>query len=172
MTKIVIINGTNSGKSRVNAVQHYINQKVTDVSSIEVYKLPAHALVAADYTNEEIIAANEKVEKADVIIVLTPVYKAAYSGILKTYLDLIPQKGLQGKVVLPIAVGGSVHHLLAIEYALKPILSALGATNILQGIYIIDKDIERIQSNFLLQENVRARIDEQLKLILNYSTIS
>lgn len=40
------------------------------------------------------------------VILATPVYKAAYSGLLKTFLDLLPQGGLRDKVVLPIARNG------------------------------------------------------------------
>ncbi|MDQ0896682.1 NAD(P)H-dependent oxidoreductase [Paenibacillus sp. V4I7] len=62
--------------------------------------------------------------------------EASYTGVLKAFLDLLPQKGLECKVVLPLAVGGTISHLLAIDYALKPVLSALGARNILQGVYV------------------------------------
>jgi FMN reductase len=165
MSRTVIINGTNHEASRINAVERYIEQKLSGVSVIDVYKLPAQALLTADFTNHEVNAANVKVAEADNVVVLTPVYKAAYTGILKTYLDLIPQKGLQGKTVLPIAVGGSPNHLLMIDYALKPVLAALGATNILQGVYIVDQAIERTDEGFIIRDDVRARLDEQLKAL-------
>ena len=57
------------------------------------------------------------------VIVATPIYKAAYSGLLKVFLDLLPAEALRGKTVLPLASGGSVAHLLALDYALKPVLS-------------------------------------------------
>lgn len=59
---------------------------------------------------------------ADVVIVATPIYKAAYSGLLKVFLDLLPPDALRGKTVLPLAMGGSLAHLLALDYALKPVL--------------------------------------------------
>lgn len=166
MVKVVIINGTNDSTSRVTAVQQYIEQRVDNTSVIEVHKLPAEALIKADYANEAILAANGLVEQAEVVVVLTPVYKASYTGILKTYLDLLPQKGLQEKTILPIAVGGSVHHLLAIEYALKPVLSVLGATTILQGVYLVDKTIERTENGFVIQQEERNRIDQQLAQVV------
>jgi FMN reductase len=49
------------------------------------------------------------------------VYKAAYSGLLKTLLDLLPQCALAGKVVLPVVTCGSPAHVLAIDYALRPL---------------------------------------------------
>ncbi len=170
MAKVVIINGTNSETSRVTAIQQFIQKRVEDAAVIEVYKLPAEALITADYTNATIQAANEKVAKADVVIILTPVYKASYTGVLKTYLDLLPQKGLENKTIIPVAVGGSVHHLLAIEYALKPVLSVLGATTILQGVYVVDKAIERTAQGFVIQEEERTRLESQLVQVVPVAT--
>lgn len=172
---ILIINGSNNRSSRVNGVAAYVkavgakyNQTVDE---LVVHELPAEALITADYTSAAIHEANEKVANADVIVVLTPVYKAAYSGILKTYLDLLPQKGLVGKTVLPIAVGGSHHHLLVIDYALKPVLAAIGATNTTQGVYIVDKQIERTADGFVIDEAITARLDEQLKQVQQLQTV-
>ncbi|WP_107840775.1 NADPH-dependent FMN reductase [Metasolibacillus meyeri] len=166
MANIVIVNGTNSSSSRVNAVKHYIEQALRDIQVIDVYQLPAQDLLTANFNSEYIIEANKLVEEAEVVIVLTPVYKAAYSGILKTYLDLLPQKGLENKVMIPIAVGGTLHHLLAIDYALKPVLTALGATHILQGIYILDQYIQKVETGFVIEEEIITRIDHQLQLAL------
>jgi SsuE family FMN reductase len=79
------------------------------------------------------VRVEKQIEAAAALIVSTPIYKAAYTGALKALLDILPPAALDGKVVLPIATGGSFAHLLAIEYALKPVLSALGATDLLQG---------------------------------------
>lgn len=167
MSRIVIINGANATSSRVNAVQQYIEQTISGVASIEVFKLPASDLLSANFNSEHIQAVNQIVEKAEAVVVITPVYKAAYSGILKTYLDLLPQKGLEHKTILPIAVGGSVAHLLSLEYALKPVLSVLGATTILQPVYVIDKQIERNDDDgFTIADEVIQRLDKELgKLI-------
>ncbi len=162
MQNIVIINGANARTSRVNAVSQHIQKVEEAVSIIEVHQLPANDLLAANFASEAIKAANQLVQAADIVVVLTPVYKAAYSGILKTYLDVIPQKGLEGKTILPVAVGGSLHHLLAIDYALKPVLAALGATHILQGVYIVDQAIERTDNGFSIGQDVRERLDRQL----------
>jgi len=172
MTNVVIINGANASTSRVIGVQKHIERVVSDAKSVKVHQLPAEDLISANFKSEAIIAANALVEKAEVIIVLTPVYKAAYSGILKTYLDLLPQKGLENKIVIPIAVGGTLHHLLAIDYALKPVLSSLGATNILQGVYILDQYVQRVGSDFILDSEISERIDQQLQLALGKVAIS
>ncbi|MCH1932822.1 NAD(P)H-dependent oxidoreductase, partial [Shewanella sp. A25] len=85
----------------------------------------------AKYNSEAILATNKKVEEADAVIVASQVYKASFTGILKTYLDLLPQKGLENKIVLPLMLGGTISHLLAIDYSLKPVLASLGAENII-----------------------------------------
>jgi FMN reductase len=76
------------------------------------------------------------------VIVSTPVYKASYTGVLKAFLDLLPQFGLNGKVVLPLVTGGTVSHVLAIDYALRPVLHALGAQHVVSGLFILDKLLE------------------------------
>lgn len=71
-------------------------------------------------------------------MVATLVYKAAYSGLLNVFLDLLPQTALKHKTVLPLATGGSLHHMLALDYALGPVLQSLSAQHILPGVYATD----------------------------------
>jgi FMN reductase len=112
------------------------------LSEIEVRDLPPAALLQADARHPQIVAALAKVQEADVVLVATPIYKAAYSGLLKAFLDLLPQDALRGKLVLPLATGGSAAHLLAIDYALKPVLGALGARHILDGVFATDSQFD------------------------------
>lgn len=110
---------------------------------IEVADLPAQAILRAEFRDPSLVAAVEAVQAADVVVVATPIYKAAYSGVLKAFLDLLPQDGLQGKQVLVLGTGGSIAHLLALDYALKPVLSALGARHILDVVYAEDAQFVR-----------------------------
>lgn len=108
---------------------------------ISVRDLPAEALLHAQFDHPLIQQSLAAVARADVVLVATPIYKAAYSGLLKAFLDLLPPDGLRGKTVLPLATGGSLAHLLAIDYALKPVLSALGARDILDPVYAVDSQL-------------------------------
>jgi FMN reductase len=74
-------------------------------------------------------------------VIGTPIYKAAYSGLLKALLDLLPQFALAGKSVLPLATGGSLAHVLAIDYALRPVLTSLGARHVAQGYFVLESAI-------------------------------
>ena len=108
---------------------------------LQVRDLPAAALLQADFGDAGLGAARALVAEADALVITTPVYKAAYSGVLKAFLDLLPQDGLRGKTVLPLATGGSQSHMLALDYALRPVLSALGARHVLPSIYATDAQV-------------------------------
>lgn len=104
-------------------------------SKLDVRDLPARALLQADYADAQIAGAVRAVAEADAILIATPIYKASYTGLLKAFLDLLPQDGLAGKLVLPLATGGGHAHTLALDYALRPVLHALGAKQVFTSIY-------------------------------------
>lgn len=161
---IVIINGTNNATSRVNAIAQHISQE-TGAKIINVFELPANDLIGTNFASPAIQSANEIIEKAEEVVLLTPIYKASFTGILKTYIDLLPEKAFVGKHIIPIVVGGTERHQLVLEFALKPLASALGATNISQGVFVHDQQIERIQSTFNIADDIIERINHQLKII-------
>ncbi|QPA31160.1 NADPH-dependent FMN reductase [Thermaerobacillus caldiproteolyticus] len=165
MGKAVIINGSPSLASRLNGIIQYVEQRLSqegiEIEHIRVAELPAEDLIKAKFDSEAILHTNKKVEEAEAIIIASPVYKAAYTGVLKTYLDLLPQKGLSGKVILPLFIGGTIAHLLSIDYALKPVLSALGSRHILGGVYAVDTWITRNeQKGYNLSEDLIHRLDK------------
>src|SRR5690606_26433838 len=65
----------------------------------------------------------EHVEAADGLLGAAPVYEACVAGALKTLLALLPERARSHKVVLPRGSGGSLAHMLAVDYALKPVLT-------------------------------------------------
>ena len=105
----------------------------------------------------------EQLNGADGLIVATPIYKASFSGALKTLLDLLPERALDGKVVLPLATGGTVAHLLAVDYALKPVLNALKAQEILHGVFADDSQVIEYQHKPHFTPNLQTRLDNALE---------
>ena len=141
----LLIAGSPSERSRSAALLDAVAQRLTVrgalVDRIHIRDLSPQALLLADAHHRSISQAVAQVAQARVLVVSTPVYKAAYSGVLKVFLDLLPQTALQGKTVLPLATGGSPHHMLALDYALRPVLQSLGPRHILPGIYASDAQI-------------------------------
>ena len=141
---IVALAGSPSANSRSTVLLHHVlNRLDPDVerSEIVLRDLPAAALVRAKANDPLIRRAREQVAEARLVVIATPIYKASYSGLLKTFLDLLPQDALRGKTVLPLGTGGSAAHLLALDYALRPVLAALGARHVRDSVYAVDTQL-------------------------------
>lgn len=136
---ILLLGGSPSASSSSRHLLAHIGEQITGrghlVHHLDVRDLPADGLLGGERKHCSILRAISQVADARAIVIASPVYKAAYSGLLKAFLDLLPQDAFQGKPILPVATSGSPAHMLAIEYSLRPVLSALGATNILAGVY-------------------------------------
>lgn len=149
MSSIVIISGSPNGASRLNGMIQFVQKQLETrnfkISTVTVVTLPAEDLIHSRFGSPAIVEANKLIEQADAVIIASPVYKASYTGVLKAYLDLLPQKGLEGKLVAPLFVGGTMAHLLTIDYALKPVLASMGARHFVRGVYAVDTQVNRIQ---------------------------
>ncbi|HEY9106263.1 MAG TPA: NADPH-dependent FMN reductase, partial [Roseateles sp.] len=165
---ITSISGSPSERSRSAWLTQFALTRLEGVATrsehIAVRELPAGPLLFADVTEPVIAQAVEAVAGASLVIVGTPIYKAAYSGLLKLFLDLLPPDALRGKTVLPLATGGSAAHLLALDYALKPVLSALGARHVLDGVFATDAQLQRHESGgYVPEPDLLARLDRALE---------
>lgn len=164
---IVSISGSPSQRSRSGWLLRLAQTRLESVtrhsSMVAVRDLPPAALLACDTSQADIAEAIRQVRDADLVLVSTPIYKAAYSGLLKVFLDLLPADGLRGKTVLPLATGGSIGHLLALDYALKPVLSALGARDILDGVFATDAQlVSHVSGGYVPDDDLVSRIDRAL----------
>ncbi len=145
MATVLSVSGSPSPTSRTTRLLRLVDARLEErghrVVPFEVRSLPAHALLSGDVGHPQLAAALELFAEADGVVIGTPVYKAAYSGLLKTLLDVLPQYALRDKAVLPLATGGSTAHVLAVDYALRPVLSSMGADHITQGWFVLDRHI-------------------------------
>ncbi|PKO29474.1 MAG: FMN reductase (NADPH) [Betaproteobacteria bacterium HGW-Betaproteobacteria-9] len=173
---VLLIAGSPSEQSRsstlLNEVAARLHEKVDGrrlkVDWLRIRDLSPQALLLADWGHPSVIASIERVANARALVVATPVYKAAYSGVLKVFLDLLPQTALKGKVVLPIATGGSPHHMLALDYALRPVLQSLGAKHILPGVYASDGQLPKdADGAYRPIEEIHARLDDAVSSLLH-----
>lgn len=152
----------------LDAVSQRLHARGALVDRIHIRDLSPQALLLADFGHPTVVAATDQVAKARVLVVATPVYKAAYSGVLKVFLDLLPQTALKGKTVLPLATGGSPHHMLALDYALRPVLQSLGAKHILPGIYATDGQVALPpEGAYAVAPEIGQRIDEAVHQLVS-----
>ena len=76
------------------------------------------------------------------------------------FLDLLPPDWLRGKTVLPMATGGSTAHLLALDYALHPVLLALGARDVLDAVFAADAQVgHREGGGYHFDADIERRLD-------------
>ena len=145
MARIAAISSSPSSTSRTDAVLGTVTDSLTrsghSIDSVVLRDLPADALLRADTSDPDVAHAVHTLTNADAVIVTTPVYKASFGGLLKVFLDLLPQYALQGKAVLPLATGGTPAHVLVVDYALRPVLSSLGATHITPGWFVLSQHV-------------------------------
>jgi len=85
----------------------------------------------------EVIAG---VEASDGIIAVTPVFSASYSGLFKSFFDVLDPKSLDGKAVLLGATGGTDRHQMVLDYALRPLFSYLRARITATGVFAGPQD--------------------------------
>ena len=113
-----------------------------DVRVVEVRDL-AHQLVDNALTGfpaTELRDALEAVAGADAVIAVTPIFNASYSGLFKTFFDVLEPGALTGKPVLIAATGGSQRHSLALEHALRPLFAYLRAVVVPTPVYAASSD--------------------------------
>ena len=82
----------------------------------------------------------ERVTEADALIVVSPIFSGSYSGLFKTFFDVLEPGVLAGKPVLIGATGGTARHSLALEYALRPLFSYLRSVVVPTAVYAAPED--------------------------------
>jgi FMN reductase len=88
----------------------------------------------------ELEAAFRTLREADGLIVVTPAFNASFSGLFKSFFDVLPEETLSGMPVLIAATGGTERHSLVLEHALRPMFSYLHAIVSPTGVYAATDD--------------------------------
>lgn len=84
--------------------------------------------------------AVKAVVEADAVIAATPVFNASYSGLFKSFFDIIDKNSFAGKPVLIAATGGSPRHSMVLDHAVRPMFSYLRAVVVPTGVYAASED--------------------------------
>jgi FMN reductase len=82
----------------------------------------------------------DQVVAADGLIVVSPIFSGSYSGLFKTFFDVLEPEVLAGKPVLIGATGGTARHSLSLEYALRPLFSYLRTVIVPTAVYAAPED--------------------------------
>ena len=130
--KIVAITGNPRPGSRTGVLAGHVARRLATVLGSGDGSLAEVDLADPDASHD---AARSLLRGASLAVIASPTYKATYSGLLKQFLDGLPNDALAGVVAVPLMVAGDRGHALAVELHLRPLLAELGAITPPRGLF-------------------------------------
>jgi len=112
---------------------------------VETFELRDHAQAITNnlltgFPSEELRQVLDSVRGADALIVVSPIFSASFSGLFKSFFDVLEPGALVGKPVLLAATGGTARHSLALEFSLRPLFAYQRATVAPTGVFAATED--------------------------------
>jgi FMN reductase len=147
--KIVVVSAGLSDPSSTRLLSDLLAKAATAavVEPVETHVVElrplAHALadqLLTGFATGDLAEAQEAVAQADAVIAVSPVFSASYSGLFKTFFDVLEPGALDGTPVLVAATAGTARHSLVLEHALRPLFSHLHAVVVPTGVFAASED--------------------------------
>jgi FMN reductase len=139
---VAVVVGNPRPASRTLTAATYVARALAGREPDLVVDLATLGPAVLDWSDPDVAALVDQVGKAGLVVVASPTYKGAYTGLLKLFLDrFVAGTGLNG-VAVPLLLGGSADHSLAPELTLRPVLTEIGATVPGRALYVIDKQYD------------------------------
>jgi FMN reductase len=142
---------------------------------LDVVELREHAQDLANnlltgFPSPSLRSVVDRVLNADGLIAVTPIFTASYSGLFKTFFDVLEDGSLAGRPVLLGATGGTERHSLAIDHAMRPLFAYLRAQVVPTGVYAASSDWGVTEEGqHALSDRVERATAELADLIVNTS---
>ncbi|MGW2490340.1 FMN reductase [Streptomyces sp. NPDC001606] len=136
-TRLLADRLTESARADLAAEGHDVQTEVIELRELAV--AVANHLVTG-FPPPQLASAIDAVTGADGLIAVTPVFTASYSGLFKSFFDLIDPDALTGTPVLIAATGGTARHSLVLEHALRPLFAYLRAGVVPTAVYAASED--------------------------------
>jgi FMN reductase len=138
--------------------------------TVEVVELREHARDLADnlvtgFAPRSLQAAVDTVTGADAVVAVTPVFSASYSGLFKTFFDVLAEDALAGKPVLMAATAGTARHSLVLEHAMRPLFAYLRAVTVPTAVFAAAEDWASGGAHPALAERIDRAATELAELI-------
>jgi FMN reductase len=148
MTRLVVVSAGLSVPSSTRLLADRLAAAAVEaLGEVEVEFVELRALahqitdhLLTGFASGELAEAIESVRRADGLVVVTPVFSASYSGLFKTFFDVLEREILDGKPVLVAATAGTARHSLVLEHALRPLFNYLHAVVVPTGVFAASED--------------------------------
>jgi FMN reductase len=130
---------------RLASRTEYLLHESGETVRIEVIELRTHAQdltnnLMTGFPSPALRAAIDAVTGADGLIAVTPIFNASFSGLFKTFFDVLERDSLAGLPVLMAATAGTARHSLALEHALRPLFAYMGAATVPTAVFAAAED--------------------------------
>jgi FMN reductase len=149
--KMTILVGNPSPHSRTRLLAEAVGSAISSLASTETGSLIPSTIDLAEYAGSifdpnaaKLVALTQQVAASDLIVVASPTYKAAYTGLLKAFFDRYDTNALAGTIAVPIMTGGSPAHALAPDITLRPLLVELGASVPTRSLFFLTSQLPQL----------------------------
>ena len=182
MTSVVVISG---GLREPSATRLLADRLATAVVSdlaaagvdatTEILELRplGHAVMDAMLTGfpgASLEGAIDLLRGADGLVAVTPAFNASFSGLFKSFFDVLPEETLSAMPVLIAATGGTERHSLVLEHALRPMFSYLEAVVSPTGVYAATEDFGTVQAEDALSRRITRAATDFSRLLRSCGT--
>ncbi|WP_329377874.1 CE1759 family FMN reductase [Streptomyces sp. NBC_01716] len=176
-TKLTIITGglrePSSTRMLANRLEAAVRTELAgagvrvESSFVELRPL-GHAIIDAMFSgfpSAPLEKAFGTVADADAVIAVTPAFNASFSGLFKSFFDVLPEDTLSDMPILMGATGGTERHSLVLEHALRPMFSYLHALVSSRGVYAATDDFGAQSNGAVLRDRIAAAAADYARLV-------
>ena len=136
-TRLLADRLTDAASAQLRSTGRDVLVEVVDLRTL-AHALADHLLTG--FPSQELEQAISTVTHADALVAVTPIFSASYSGLFKTFFDVLETDALSGKPTLIAATAGTPRHSLALEHALRPLFSYLRAVVVPTAVFAATED--------------------------------
>ncbi|WP_256104560.1 FMN reductase [Streptomyces sp. ODS05-4] len=147
ITRITVVSAGLSSPSSTRLLADRLTEAVAAATAVDIEVVELRELavdigkhLVSGFPSPALRTALDAVTGADGLIAVTPVFAASYSGLFKSFFDLVDPDALTGMPVLVAATGGTARHSLVLEHALRPLFAHLRAVVVPTAVYAASED--------------------------------
>jgi FMN reductase len=139
---VVVVVGNPQAGSRTRTAAEVVAALAAGGAAVDTIDLAEHGPALLEWGSREVADLKAQVLGASLLVIASPTYKAAYTGLLKLFLDQFGSGELGGLPTVPVMTGGSALHGLAVEVHLRPVLVEIGASCPTRGLFLFGPDVD------------------------------
>ena len=137
LTRVAVVVGNPKPRSRTHAAAVWLATELAGTAPDLVVDLADLGPALLDWSDPHVAELVTRIGEADLVVFASPTYKGTYTGLLKLFLDRFATDGLSG-VAVPFMLGAGPGHALAPELTLRPVLTEIGGSVPVRGLYVVD----------------------------------